>query len=56
MSKFIEQAFIALLSFSGSFSTKFISLNNQLWLAIPTLFDLNPNELQYYPFMISLDR
>ena len=30
--------------------------NNESCLARPTLIDANPNELYYYPFMISLDR
>ena len=46
---------IVLLSFIGSLATKCLSLNNELCLARPTLTDLNPNELHYYPFMVSLD-
>ena len=37
-----------------------ISLNNQLWMAKPTLIDLNLDEykriLRYCPFMLNLDR
>ena len=36
MFKFNEQTFIALLRFSGSLATKFIFLNNEPCLAIPT--------------------
>ena len=32
------------------------SLNNKPCLARPTLVDLNLNELDYYPFIVSLDR
>ena len=56
MFKFIEQAFIALLCFSGSLATKCISLNNEPCLTRSTFIDLNPTELHYYPFMVSLDR
>ena len=31
-------------------------LNNAVHLARQTLIDLNPNELYYYPFLVSLDR
>ena len=44
MFKIINQAFIALLSFSRSLSTKFIyepCLNNEPCLTRPTLIDLN---------------
>ena len=33
-----------------------MSLNNKPCITIPTLIDLNPAELNYYPFMISLDK
>ena len=58
----IKQAFIALLSFSSSLAcvanvqTKFISLNNEPCMVRPTLLDLNPVELKYYLFLISLDK
>ena len=52
----IKQVFIALLSFTGSFVTKYVYLNNDLCMIRPTLIDLNPVELSYYPFMISLDK
>ena len=44
------------LSFSGSLVTKCISLNNEQCKIGPTLIDLNHLELNYYPFMISLDK
>ena len=31
-------------------------MNNQLWIFRTTVFDLNPDALHYYPFMISLDK
>ena len=31
-------------------------MNNQSWIFRTTFFDLNPDELHYYPFIISLDR
>ena len=36
--------------------TKYLSLNDELCMISPTLIDLNPVELKYYPFMISLDK
>ena len=59
MFKFIEQTFIALLSFRRSLATKCLYLNNEPYLAIPTLSDLNElyqNELHYFLFIVSLDR
>ena len=44
------------MSFSGSLATKYMSLHNELYMARPTLIDLNHVELNYYPFMISLDK
>ena len=35
---------------------KFISLSNELYMARPTLIDLNPVKCNCYPFMISLDK
>ena len=52
---FIRQAFIRLLSFSESFATKCVSLNNGPCMIKPTLVDLNFVKLNYYSFMISLD-
>ena len=48
--------FIALLSFSGFLASIHVSLNNKSSLMRPTLIDLNPPELYYYPLMISLDK
>ena len=33
-----------------------MSLSNESCMARPTVIDLNPIELNYYPFMISLDK
>ena len=48
----IIQVFIALLSFSRSLATKFGFLNNEACMTRPSLIDLNPIELNYYPFMV----
>ena len=57
MFRFSTQGFIVLLlCFGGSSATKWISLNNQPCTVRPTLIDLNPEELHYYPFMFSLER
>ena len=47
---------IALLSFSGSLATKYVSLNNEPYMMRPTLIDLKLAELNYYPFTITLDK
>ena len=56
MFSLIKQVFIALLSFSRSLATKCVSLNNKSYMVRPSLIDLNPVELNYYPFMSSLDK
>ena len=56
MFRLIKQVFIVLLNFSGSLVTKCVSLNNELCMSRPNLIDLNPIELNYYPFMVSLDK
>lgn len=68
MFKFIKQAFISLLSFSGSLDclaklsdqTKCISLNNEPCTGTPTLIELNLEEhnqgLHHYLFRGSVDR
>ena len=56
MLSLIKQVFIVLFSFSESLATKCLSLNDEPCMLKPTLIDLNPVELKYYPFMISLDR
>ena len=33
-----------------------MSLNNKLCMVKPTLIDLNPIELSYYPFLVSVDK
>ena len=48
MFRLIKQVFSGFLSFS-------VSLNNESYMISPTLIDLNPVELKYYPFIISLD-
>ena len=47
--------FIVLLSFSSSLATKCLVVNNGPCMVRPILVDLNPVELRYYPFMISLN-
>ena len=62
--KLMKQAFIAVLSFSGSlvrvtkfsYRKKFISVNKEPSLTRSTLFDLNLNEHYYYPCMVSLGK
>ena len=51
--------FIVLLSFSESLACnriKCLFLNNEPCMVRPTLDDMNPVELKYYPFMISLNK
>ena len=48
--------FIVLLNFSSSLATKCLCLNDEPCMVRPSLIDLNPVELKYYPFMISLDK
>ena len=47
---------IVLLSFSESLARKCLFLNDEPYMVRSTLIDLNPIELKYYPFMISLDK
>ena len=54
MFSLIKQVFIV-LSFSSSLATKCVSLYNESYMIRPSLTDLNPFGLKYYPFMISLD-
>ena len=44
-----------LLHFSESLATKCLFLIDVPFMVRPTLIDLNPVHLKYYPFMISLD-
>ena len=53
---FIKQVFIALLKFSGSLVTQCASLNNEPCVNRLALMDLSPIELNYYSFMISLNK
>ena len=59
MLKFIKQTYIVLLllllGFGRSLATKCPSMNNQPCTPRLSLIDLNPDELPYYPFMVSLD-
>ena len=51
--------FIVLLNFSESLArdqTKCLFLNDEPCMVRPTLFDMNPVELKYYPFTISLNK
>ena len=47
---------IVLFTFSGSLITKCVSLNNEPCIFRSTYFNLNPVELKYNSFMISLDK
>ena len=44
------------MNFSGSLATQCAYLSNDPFMVRPTLIDINPVELNYYPFMISLDK
>ena len=48
--------FVVLLSVSSSLAAECVSLNDEPCMIRPTLIDLNPADLKYYPFMISLDK
>ena len=56
--------FFTLLSFSESLArkvkvsdqTKCLFLNDVPWIVRPTVIDLNPVNLKYYPFTISLNK
>ena len=48
--------FIASLSFSRSLAIKCLFLNDEPCIVRPTLIELNPVELKYYPFLISLNK
>ena len=59
MFSLIKQVFIVSLSFSKSLArdrTKCLFLNDEPCIVRPTLIDVNPVEVKYYPFMISLDK
>ena len=42
------------MTFNESLATKCLFLNDEPCMVRTTLIDMNPVELQYYPFMISL--
>ena len=56
MFNLIKQVFIVLLSFSELLATKCLSLTDEPCMIWYFLIDLNPVELKYYPFLISLDK
>ena len=56
MFSLIKQIVTVLLSFSSSFGTKFVSFNDELWMVRPTFINLNPIEIEFCPFLISLDK
>ena len=59
MFSIIKQVLIVLLSFSTSLAhdrTKCLFLNDEPCMVTPILIDMNPAELKYYPFMISLSK
>ena len=45
-----------LLNFSESLITKCVSLSDETCMVRYTVFDLDPIELKYYLFIISLDK
>ena len=47
---------LVLLSFSESLAIKCLFLNDEPCMVRPTIIDMNPNELRYYLFMISLNK
>ena len=59
MFSIIKHVFILLLSLTSSLArnqTKCLFSNDKPCTVRPTLTDLDPVELKYYPFMISLDK
>ena len=52
----IKQVFLGLLSFSRSLATKYLSLNNEACIIRSVFTDLNLDDLNYYQFMVSLDK
>ena len=56
MFSLIKQVLIVLLSFSESLASKCLFLNDERCMVRPTLINMNPVELKYYPFMISLNK
>ena len=56
MFSFIKQVFIVLLSFSKSLAAKCLFLNGEPCMVKPTVVNMSPVELKYYPFIISLNK
>ena len=61
MSNLVKQVLIVLLSFCNTVArvadrTKCVSLNYKLCMFRRALIGLNPVELKYYPFIISLEK
>ena len=56
MFRSVKKVFISLLSFGRSWATKCVSLNNKPCMIRLNLIDLTHFVLNYYPFMISLDK
>ena len=55
----IKQVFIVLISFISSLARnrkKCLFLNDESCMVRPILIDMNPVELKYYPFIISIDK
>ena len=52
----LKQVLIALLNFAGTLAAKCMSLNNEPHMIRPILMGLNPIEVNYYQFMIKLDK
>ena len=55
MLSLIKQVSLVLLSFSEFLATKCLFLNDEASMVRPSFIDMNPVELKYYPFMISLN-
>ena len=56
MLRLIKQVFIALLSFSVSLATEDVYVIDEPYMTGSTLIDLSPVEINYYLFMIGLDK
>ena len=56
MCRLIKQVFLTLLNFSGSLATKYVSANNEQLMIRPIFLDINSIELNYYTFIIILDK
>ena len=52
----IKQVFIALFSFSEPLAAKCLFLDNEPCIFKPTFIDLSPIELNYFLFVIILDK